>query len=565
MLRVLAVENPRPGSRWIAAFLLTLAALALYLPGLGDGDFVGDDEALDAGVATEMVRTGDWLFPEFNGEYLPPKPPLFYWAAALAARSHGRADGSSSRLPSALAGAAMVGLTAAAATPIVGLGPATLGAAMLATMPMVFGEARVARCDMLLAFLASGCLFILASARTGPIAPAERWLFWSLLGLAAMTKGGAGVGLVVIVALVSAALERDLTALRSLCDRSVAAFLLIGSSWYVVASLHWGYRFVDEQILGENFRHLIGLGGISDKGAGVRPLAERLTYYLKRLLPAALPWSMLLPTALFASWRTSPELKNSRFFVVWLVAGLAFFTAPLRKSPYYLLPLMPPVALLCASWIFPRVRDSVANGWPRPDVPSFRLSLGGAAVTIAAAIYFAARASSCELDAVSRALLQHPAVTSLGILLLGGGFFGTSVAAVRRHWAAGVGAVLVGLYGSLWIAGVVGGATDSCVTLRPLAEAIRARVDGGDWVRFFLEPLPAVVLYAERRIPTLRDPGARPSGTFYLVVPDSRGADMPKDWRDSARSVFEVYGRAFTRKPMTVRLLRLPPVTEPAR
>jgi hypothetical protein len=184
---------------------------------------------------------------------------------------------------------------------------------------------------------------------------------------------------------------------------------------------------------------------------------------------------------------------------------------------------------------------------------------------IAAVIYFAAQASSCELDAVSRALFLHPALTSLGLLLLGGDLFGISVAAVRRHWAAGVGAVLVGLYGSLWIAGVVGGATDSCVTLRPLAEVIRARIDAGDSVLFFLDPLPSVALYAERRIPTLRDPGARPSGTFYLVVPDSRGADMPKDWRDRARAVFEVYGRAFTRKPMTVRLLRLPPVTEPKR
>lgn len=565
MPRVLASENPPSGSRWIAAFVLTLAALALYLPGLADGDFVGDDEALDAGVAAEMYRTGDWLFPEFNGEYLPPKPPLFYWAAALAARFHGRADEWSSRVPSALAGAAMVGLTTAAATPLVGLGPAALGGAMLATMPMVFGEARVARCDMLLALLVTACLFILAPARSRPIAPAERWLFWSLLGLAAITKGGAGVGLVIVVAIVGAALERDSTTLRSLADRSVLAFLVIGSSWYVLASLHWGYRFVDEQILGENFRHLIGQGGLSDKGAGVRPLAERLTYYLKHLLPSGLPWSALLPAALFASWRKSSEMKNSRFFVVWLVAGLAFLTAPLRKSPYYLLPLTPPMALLCATWIIPRVRASLATGWPRLDASSSRIALGSVALMFVAAIILGARASSCELDAVPRALLDHLAVTTLGVMLLGGAVFGISVALIRRHWAGGVAAVLAGLYGSFWIAGVVGGATDSCVTLRPLAETVRGRVDAGDSVLFFLEPLPAVALYAERRIPTLRDPRERPPGTFYLVAPDSRDDQVPKDWKAGARTVAEVYGRAFTRKPMRVRLLRLEPTPEPAR
>jgi len=184
---------------------------------------------------------------------------------------------------------------------------------------------------------------------------------------------------------------------------------------------------------------------------------------------------------------------------------------------------------------------------------------------VAAAIYFAGQAPSCDLDAVARALVRHPAITFLGLVLMGGGVLGVSVALVRRHWAAGTGAVLGALCGSLWIAGVAGGAVDSCVTLRPLAETVRARLDAGDSVQFFLEPLPAVALYAERRIPTLRDPRSRPEGTFYLIVPDSRGPDMPKDWRDSARSVAEVYGRAFTRKRMTVRLLRLPPTTEPTR
>src|SRR5262249_48358797 len=159
-----------------------------------------------------------------------------------------------------------------------------------------------------------------------------RWIFWFLLGLAAIIKGGAGIGLVAVVALVSAVFERDAGRLRSLFDRSVLAFVLAGTTWYILASFHWGHRFVDEQILGENRRHIVGGGGISDKGAAVKPLAERLTYYLTHVLQLALPWSLLLPAALLAAWRGSPEMKGSKFFVVWLVAGLAFFTAARRKS-----------------------------------------------------------------------------------------------------------------------------------------------------------------------------------------------------------------------------------------
>src|SRR5262249_36988499 len=132
------LEHPSPvGPRITLAAAISLFALVLYLPGIGVGDFVGDDEALDAGVVWEMRQTGDWLFPEFNGEYLPPKPPLFYWAAAAVSKVRGRVDEVSLRVPSALAGAATVGITVAGTAPIVGLGPATLAGLLLATMAII--------------------------------------------------------------------------------------------------------------------------------------------------------------------------------------------------------------------------------------------------------------------------------------------------------------------------------------------------------------------------------------------------------------------------------------------
>ncbi|MET0151737.1 MAG: glycosyltransferase family 39 protein [Candidatus Binatia bacterium] len=559
---MLASENPRAWQRWSAALALALAALALYLPGIGDRDFVGDDEALDAGVVAEMYRTGDWLFPEFNGEYLPPKPPLYYWAGAVAAKLHGRADEWSSRLPSAVAGAAMVGMTVAATTPVTGLGPAALGGAMLATMPVVFGQARVARCDMLLALIVSACLFLVMPARGRPIAPAERWLFWSLLGLAAITKGAAGVGLVVIVILANAAAERDASMLRALADRAIIAFVVLGAGWYALATFHWGHRFVDEQILGENLRRLVGGEGISDKGASVKPLAERLTYYLRHLFPLALPWSVLLPAALFAACRGSAEMKGSRFFVVWLVAGLAFFTAVLRKSPYYLLPLAPPMALLCATWAFPRLRVSSDHATLEADASSRRLALAGGAAALTAVAFAALSGPECEVHAALLALHHHAGLTLLAVLLLGGGLLGGAVALRHRHWAASTVALLAGLYGCFWITGIVNGAIDSCVTLRPIAEAVRSQVGPGSPVFFFREPLPAVALYSQRRIQTLRDLSTSPPRPCYLIVPEALAAQLPAGWSDGATIAAEIRGRAFTSKPMKIQLLRLPPATE---
>jgi 4-amino-4-deoxy-L-arabinose transferase-like glycosyltransferase len=560
----MAPENPWRWQASSAAFALALAALALYLPGIGDRDFLGDDEALDAGVIWEMHRTGDWLFPEFNGEYLPPKPPLFYWAGAFASTLYGRSDEWSSRLPSAIAGAATVGLTVAATASVIGLGPAALAGAMLATMPVVFGQARVARCDMLLALIVSACLFLVMPTRAQPIAAAERWLFWSLLGLAAVTKGGAGVGLVLVVMLASAVVERDASVLRAFADRSIIAFVAIGASWYALATLHWGHRFVDEQILGENIRRLVGGEGISDKGTSVKPLAERLTYYLWHLFPLALPWSALLPAALVAAWRGSPEMKGSRFFVVWLVAGLAFFTAVLRKSPYYLLPLAPPMALLGAMWAFPRVRSSSGAVRSEPNRWSRRLALAGTAAALVAVVFVALGRPECETRAASLAFRNHGGLTFLAAVLLAGSLLGGAAALRRRDRTTGTVALLAGLCGGFWIAGTVDGAIDSCVTLRPIAEAVR-RVRPGSPVLFFREPLPAIALYAQRPIPTLRDPTTTPPRPFYLIVPEALAAQLPAHWSDGAEVVAEIRGRAFTRRPMRVQLLRLPAATEPGR
>jgi len=181
------------------AAAIALAALALYLPAIGVGDFVGDDEALDAGVVWEMHRSGDWLFPEFNGEYLPPKPPLFYWAAAAVSKLHGRVDEWSVRAPSAFAAAAMVAVGVAGSATTIDLGPAALRRAHARH----HADRLRRRAQRTLRHAAGAGRHRLPAAGGRRALRADvtgaRWSFWSLLGLAALIKGGAGVGLVVVV------------------------------------------------------------------------------------------------------------------------------------------------------------------------------------------------------------------------------------------------------------------------------------------------------------------------------------------------------------------------------
>src|SRR6266581_1730036 len=103
--------------------LLAAGYLVAALHGLGASDIVGDDEAREAGIVQD-IAAGHWLWPRFNGELLPDKPVLYHWLAALPCAAAGFSE-TAVRLPSALAGAALVAWTAALGADLLGA-PAVL-------------------------------------------------------------------------------------------------------------------------------------------------------------------------------------------------------------------------------------------------------------------------------------------------------------------------------------------------------------------------------------------------------------------------------------------------------
>ncbi|MGH7805154.1 MAG: ArnT family glycosyltransferase, partial [Candidatus Binatia bacterium] len=339
------IERTRPS--WLAACAAAFALLAL-LPWLGSSDFVGDDEALDAGVAWTIHARGEWLYPEFNEEYLPPKPPLFYWLAAGIAAITGRADEWAVRLPSALAAAGTVFITVLAGARMIGNGGAFVGGLALAVMPVFRDQARLGRADMTMTFFVTAALF-LYFVRPSPLARPDRWLFWGLLGFAALAKGAAGVGMVAVVLAVDA--WRDRERARSLVDPAIVAFLGIGFFWYVLGALHWGDRFLVKHVLGENFRHFFGSLVVEEKP--VRGLLHHLSHFLN-VFTGTVPWGFLLPFA-FLERRPGADRRARAALRRWLLAGFVFFTLATRKSPYYLMPIFPPLALLVGDWLWRRM------------------------------------------------------------------------------------------------------------------------------------------------------------------------------------------------------------------
>jgi 4-amino-4-deoxy-L-arabinose transferase-like glycosyltransferase len=142
-------------SKQLSAFVdtrstsLVMLATAVWLAATaGIRPLMLPDEGRYAGVAWEILTTGDWLVPRLDGMPFFHKPPLFYWLTTLSLRLFGAHE-----LP-VRAASLVAGLCAA-----VGLyrfvrryrdsQVATLSIVILVTQPIFYAGSQFANLDML--------------------------------------------------------------------------------------------------------------------------------------------------------------------------------------------------------------------------------------------------------------------------------------------------------------------------------------------------------------------------------------------------------------------------------
>ncbi len=347
---------------------------------------------------------------------------------------------------------------------------------------------------------------------------------------------------------------RDRERARSLVDPAILAFLVVGSFWYVLGALHWGDRFLVKHVLGENFRHFFGSLVVEEKP--VRGLLHHLSHFVN-VFTGTLPWGFLLPFA-FLEKRPGADRRGTAALWRWLVAGFVFFTLATRKSPYYLLPIFPPLALVVGGWLWHRIElERSAPSDVRAWLP---WSLGGVLTGIVALLgWHLAGAPGLDADrlAALRALVESAPVLWLGVIVAAAALGVAIGAAVRRRAREFVIASLLAGLALSEVGNAIEIPLARVQSLRRFALDAAARVDEATPVYFFELPLPAIALYAERTIPTLRGGDARAAGRFALIVPESLAERMPEEWRAGSRVLLEDRARVFTRRPMQIRLLEV--------
>ncbi len=353
----------------LATDLLVVAGFCAFLSffGLGSFGLIGADEPRYAQIAREMLARHDWVTPVLYGKPWLEKPVLYYWEAMLAFRLFGVSDWAA-RVPSAVDATALVFAVHAFARRF--LRGVELDAALtMASFAGIIGFARAASTDMPLTatfgigMLAWAAWLLQAEPRSQlrpkPLPPGAAvphvYLagFYVFLALATLAKGPVAPFLAALIILLLAVLRRDgRIVTRTLWIPGILLYLLVALPWYVLV----------EKSTGTFFRVFIFQHNLERFGTPVFRHVQPFWYY-GFVLPLALaPWVVFAITGLISPkprvFSTADAEDRDRcqrgltlFLVLWALVPPVFFSFSGSKLPGYILPAVPPFALLLAAYL----------------------------------------------------------------------------------------------------------------------------------------------------------------------------------------------------------------------
>jgi 4-amino-4-deoxy-L-arabinose transferase-like glycosyltransferase len=236
---------------------------------------------------------------------------------------------------------------------------------------------------------------------------AQRLLFlgaWLFAALSTMAKGPAGFGLPILCALAYVATTRRWRELSRMEIASGALILLaVAMPWFVAMFARHGQPFTDRLLFHDMFKRAFTHVHDTNEGDDVS-----FRFYVWQLGYAMFPWTALAPAGL-VWWLRRKDDGDARgdasvFLAMWFVFAFTLFSLMLTKFHHYILPALPPAAMLIGVLL---------SDMMEPRARSFRahyesLLLGGAAVSGALLVAIVGRDLIVGKDGLpSQARLLH--------------------------------------------------------------------------------------------------------------------------------------------------------------
>ncbi len=335
-------------SRLAILGLLTLGSI-IWFGNIAVRTLSEPDEARYAEIPREMLASGDWITPHLNGIPYLEKPPLQYWATAIAFAVFGP-EPWVSRLWVFTLGLAGVLITYATARALWGERAGAFAALVLASYPLYFIVAHINTLDAGLAFfLNAGLAAFLMSQRSGVPSQSRRlWMraCWIALACGFLQKGLIAVVLPAIALVVYSLWARRFESWRHLYLRDgLLIFAVVTLPWLVAVSVR-NPDFLQFFFVHEHFARFTST---------VHKRTEPWWFFIAVLAVGVLPWIVPTVRAAWASARRplaeSKSIDAEKLILVWAMAQLVFFSISGSKLAPYIVSMAAPLALLTGHWL----------------------------------------------------------------------------------------------------------------------------------------------------------------------------------------------------------------------
>jgi 4-amino-4-deoxy-L-arabinose transferase-like glycosyltransferase len=465
--------------------LLLIPAVALLFLGLGANTIWDANEAFYVDTPRQMVLSGDYINPVFNGEPRMNKPVLSYWivaglyhlfGASVAVERFGIALGALGILLAAY----IFGRALRSAT------TGWLAVLFVATAPRFVMFSRRIFIDIWVTMfmaLTIGC-FLLAEQQPGR---RKLWLalMYVAMGLGVLTKGP--VALVFPAAAIGLWLlfERRLSDVTRLWIIPGALIVLaINLPWWLAIYAQHGIDPIKAFWLGENF------GRYTES---MQPGERDFFFYLPVVIGDLFPWSLFVIAGLIAGAtafvRRPPSSAIRRFLMIWVVLLVGVFSFSETKQDLYVYPIIPALAALAAEFVLAGIERGAK---------SVRVNL-----VITCVLMLVVGFGLARLFGALAAGRFIAGATEMASALVAGGL----VVAILV-WRGRLSAAVLALAGSLVVANYVFvlialPAVEEYKPVLPMVQTIQARTQPGKpppLVAHYVTSLPSFVYYLDRPV-----------------------------------------------------------------
>lgn len=501
--------------------LLTTLTCVFFCFMLGNRPLSVPDEGRYVEIPREMVATGDYVTPRLNGVKYFEKPALFYWLEAFSIKLFGL-DEFTLRLWPALLALSGCLVVAAAGARLFGRLSGLLAAVMLATSVLYYAMSRAIILDMpVTVFLSAALLSFLVGIReAGPARRLYLWSFYVFSALAVLTKGLIGIlipGLVIGAWIILLGEWRVLKTME--LPVGVALFLLIAAPWHILIMRanpdFFYFYFIQEHFL----RYLTKM----------HSRYQPPWFFIPIVLFGLFPWSAFLVQSikhsLPSSWQERHEHRDAVFLILWAGLVFLFFSASSSKLVPYILPVLPPLALLVGRYL--------AAAWDRLDFPGVR---AGYAILLAVVLLMAGAFLALPFVRQSPdALLLGPYRYSIAATLIVGGLAAWGLARYRNFRQAFTALAIMSMI--FLIQANAAAARVDTKSVKPLVTALKPLLKPGDEVASYQNYYQDLPVYLERRIIVVDwhgelDFGAAAEDTSQWMI---TSAEFWKRWQGPAK------------------------------